>query len=109
MFFFLDAELNSGNAILTAPAGSALGLTPTTKFDFSVEAWDNYFTGVLTDSIGTMTYTLATPKYTGTGLPATIPAKGEAELEHRLGGRAATSHRPRRPASCSCTATRPRT
>jgi len=78
-FFFLDAELNSGNAILTAPL-SALGLTPTTQFDFSVDAFDNYFTGFLMDSIGTMTHTLATPKFAGSGLPAVIPAKGKAKL-----------------------------
>jgi subtilisin family serine protease len=78
-FFFTDAELNSGNAIMAAPL-SALGLTATTKFDFSVEAYDNYFTGILTDSIGTMTHTLATPKFTGSGLPAVIPAKGKAKL-----------------------------
>jgi hypothetical protein len=78
-FFFTDAELNSGNAIMTAPL-SALGLTAATQFDFSVEAYDNYFTGVLTDSIATMTHTLATPKFTGSGLPAVIPAKGKAKL-----------------------------
>ena len=45
-----------------------------------MEAYDNYFTGVLTDSIDTMTHTLATPKFTGSGLPAVIPARGEATL-----------------------------
>jgi subtilisin family serine protease len=78
-FFFADAELNSGNMIMTAPL-SAIGMTATTKFSFSVEAYDNYFTGALTDSIGTMTHTLATPRFTGTGLPAVIPANGKAKL-----------------------------
>jgi subtilisin family serine protease len=79
VFFFTDADLNSGNAIMTAPL-SALGLTPTTQFHFSVDVFDNYHSGLLTDSIDTMTHTLATPKFTGTGLPAAIPAKGEADL-----------------------------
>jgi minor extracellular serine protease Vpr len=79
VFFFTDADLNSGNAILTAPL-AALGLTPTTQFDFSVDVFDNYHSGLLSDSIATMTYTLGTPKFTGTGLPAAIPAKGEADL-----------------------------
>jgi subtilisin family serine protease len=78
-FFFADAELNSGNMIMTAPM-SAIGITSTTKFSFSVEAFDNYFTGQLTDSIGRMTHTLATPKFTGTGLPAVIPARDDAKL-----------------------------
>ena len=79
VFFFTDADLNSGNAILTAPL-AALGLTPTTQFKFSVDVFDNYHSGLLTDSIDTMTHTLGTPKFTGTGLPAAIPAKGEADL-----------------------------
>jgi subtilisin family serine protease len=88
-FFFADAELNSGNMIMTAPL-AAIGITAGTKFDFAVEAYDNYFTGALMDSIGAistdpavadpMTHTLATPKFTGTGLPAVIPANGEADL-----------------------------
>lgn len=76
---FADVDLNSGNMIYSIDM-SLVGLTPTTKFDFSVEAWDNYFSGTMTDSIGTMTYTLGTPKFTGTGLPAAIPARGEADL-----------------------------
>jgi subtilisin family serine protease len=76
---FTDAELDSGNVIFSVPMG-AVGLTSTTKFDFSVYAFDNYFTGALTDAIEGMTHTLATPKFTGTGLPAAIPAKGEATL-----------------------------
>jgi subtilisin family serine protease len=61
-FFFSDGDLNSGNIILTAPL-AALGLTPTTQFDFAVLAFDNYFTGNLTDFIDVMTHTLATPTF----------------------------------------------
>ncbi len=79
-FFFADADLNSGNMILTAPL-EALGLTPTTQFDFSVIAYDNYFTGNVTDSIQGMTHTLATPKYAASGVPATgVPVWGSAQL-----------------------------
>ncbi len=62
IFFFNDADLNSGNAIMSAPM-SAVGLTPTSKFRYSVFAFDNYFTGALTDSIVNMTFTLGTPKF----------------------------------------------
>jgi minor extracellular serine protease Vpr len=78
---FTDADLNSGNMIYGSIPMAAVGLTPTTKFDFSVLVGDNYFSGLITDSIENMTHTLGTPKFTGTGLPAAIPARGEADLD----------------------------
>jgi subtilisin family serine protease len=80
VFFFTDADLDSGNAILTAPL-AALGLTPGSQFDFSVFACDNYFSGVCTDAIEGMTYTLGTPRYVGSGVPGTgVPAGGSSTL-----------------------------
>ncbi len=86
-FFFTDADLNSGNAILTVPM-AAVGLTPSTKFDFAVYAFDNYFTGFLTDAIEGMTYTASTPKFVGTGIPAAgVPAGGSSTLAiHSVSG-----------------------
>ena len=79
-FFFNDADLDSGNVILTAPM-AAVGLTASTKFDFSVFAFDNYFTGFLTDAIEGMTYTPSTPKFVGSGVPASgVPAGGSSTL-----------------------------
>jgi subtilisin family serine protease len=68
-FFYIDADLQSANAILTVPT-AALGITDDTTFDFAVYAFDNYFTGNLTDSFGTMTYTPTTPRFVATDLPA---------------------------------------
>jgi hypothetical protein len=80
VFFFTDADLNSGNTIMTAPL-SAIGLTPTTQFDFSIFACDNYFTGLCTDAITDVTYTLGTPRYFGSGIPAGgVPAGGNSTL-----------------------------
>jgi len=80
IFFFTDADLDSANAILTAPL-AAMGMTPSTQFDFSVFAFDNYFTGALTDSIEGMTATLDTPRFVGSGIPATgVPAGGSSTL-----------------------------
>jgi len=80
VFFFTDADLDSANAILTAPL-SALGLTPSTQFDFSVFACDNYFTGACTDAIEGVTYTLGTPRFFGSGIPAAgVPAGGSSTL-----------------------------
>lgn len=79
-YFYADADLQSSNMIMTAPL-AALGLTPDTQFDFSVYAFDNYFTGALTDAIEGMTYTAGYPRYFGYGLPPTgVAAQGENDL-----------------------------
>jgi len=92
IFFFTDADLDSGNAILTAPL-SALGLTASSTFDFSVFAFDNYFTGNLTDAIVNMTYTPSTPRFAASGAPATgVPVGGTSILNIKAvnGGDAAS-------------------
>lgn len=80
IFFFTDADLNSANAILTAPL-SAVNLTPDTQFNFDIEAFDNYFTGNLSHGFTGMTYTGGTPRYVGSGVPVTgVPAGGSSTL-----------------------------
>ncbi len=99
-FFFADADLNSGRMIMTAPVAAlapatvectdgktttkvalTTGLDATKPFNFSVFAFDNYFTGNLTDSIENMTFTLATPRFTGSGVPAAgVPVGGSSVL-----------------------------
>ncbi len=80
VMFFTDADLDSSNAIFTVPL-SSIGLTETTQFNFSVLAFDNYFTGNLTDAILGMTYTPATPRFVGSGIPDTgVPAGGSSTL-----------------------------
>ncbi len=78
-YFFTDADLNSGNAVLTAPL-SVMGLTPGTTFDFSVYAFDNYFTGNLTDAIEGMTFTVDTPRFVPSADFGTVPMDGELSL-----------------------------
>lgn len=73
--FFADADLSSGNAILTARL-SDLGLTPGTKFTFTLVAFDNYFTGVGTDVIGPMQVTLDKPRFFGTIAGDSTPVNG---------------------------------
>lgn len=77
--YFSDADLNSGNIILTAPL-AALGLTPGTTFNFRVEAYDNYFTGNLTDAVDWMTYTLDTPRFAASDDLGVVSAGGSASL-----------------------------
>jgi hypothetical protein len=77
---FTDADLDSGNAILTAPA-SLVGLGSGQSFNFSVFAGDNYFTGNITDAIENMTFSLATPRFSITGPQSlSVPAGGKTTL-----------------------------
>jgi hypothetical protein len=78
-YFYSDADLNSSNIIMTAPL-SALGLTPSTQFNVSVYAFDNYFTGSLTDSITGMTYTAGTPRYYADNIAPVVPMGGGTTL-----------------------------
>jgi subtilisin family serine protease len=79
-FFLTDADLDSSNVILTAPL-AALGLTPTDRIDFSLFAFDNYFTGDLTDAIVAMQFTPATPRFVASGIPVSgVPAGGVSQL-----------------------------
>ena len=79
-FFFMDADLNSGNAILTVPP-AALGLTFGSTFTFSVYAYDNYFTGNITDAIENMTFTGGTPRFASPTFFDTVPASGEFNVD----------------------------
>lgn len=80
VFFFADADLNSANMIMTLPL-SAIGATPDTKMTFSVFAFDNYFTGLLTDSIEGMVFTPSRPRFSVAGVPAAgVPANGSSVL-----------------------------
>jgi subtilisin family serine protease len=78
-FYFSDADLNSANMIMTAPL-AAVGLTPASKFRFSVFAFDNYFTGALTDAVENMTHTLGTPKFAVSAASSSVPAGGSSTL-----------------------------
>ena len=79
VYFYTDADLNSGNAILTAPL-AALGMTPGTTFDFSIYAFDNYFTGNLTDAIEGMTFTLDTPRFAPSADAGAVPVGSEVSV-----------------------------
>jgi subtilisin family serine protease len=66
-FFFTIADLDSANVIFTVPLSAmvtslGLSLTTSTPFNYSVLAFDNYFTGNLTDQIGPMSYELDMPQ-----------------------------------------------
>jgi subtilisin family serine protease len=86
--FFANADLSSSNMVLTALA-SDIGITSgTQKFRFSVLALDNYFTGVLKDSIVGMTHTLDVPKYAlaGSSFNLGVGVSGSVAVSAVAGG-----------------------
>ena len=79
-FFFTDADLNSGNVIMTVPM-PAMGLAVGTTVGIDVFAFDNYFSGNLTDEITGMRFTPGTPRFGVVGLPfGGVAPHGSADL-----------------------------
>ena len=73
-YFYADADLNSGNMIMTVPAFS-VGVTPGTPIGISVYAIDNYFTGAITDAIENMRFKVGSPRFSVAGDPfGTVPS-----------------------------------
>ena len=88
-YFATGVDINTANWILTVPAkptyaGSAQTVVdPSKPFNFRVFAADNYFTGLVSDSIGTMTYQLNAPRFSAAkvvsvpvGTSGTLPVTG---------------------------------
>ena len=80
-FFYTIADLDSANAIFTVPlsaltTSTGLSLLSSTPFTYSVLAFDNYFTGNLTDLIGPMNYELDMPQFYAGIDEFTVPANG---------------------------------
>jgi minor extracellular serine protease Vpr len=78
-FFFTVADLDSADAILTAPMAN-VGLTPGTRFSYRVGAFDNYFTGAATDVIGPMVVRLDTPRFAFAPSSFPVAANGAANV-----------------------------
>jgi subtilisin family serine protease len=80
-YFYTVADLDSANAILTVPlsalqTASGLQVKVSTPFTYSVLAFDNYYTGNLTDLIGPMKYELDMPQVYSGPVDLTVPAGG---------------------------------
>jgi hypothetical protein len=54
-------------------------VTTATKFTYTVLAYDNYFTGYVSDVIGPMQATLGTPRF-GFDLGASVPVNGAGSI-----------------------------
>jgi len=78
--YYLDADLNSSYAILSVPL-EFLEIDENAKFSFDVEAYDNYFEGVITDAVRRMVYTAGVPKFaTNAPAGAVLPPRQTASV-----------------------------
>jgi hypothetical protein len=73
--FFANADLSSSTMVMTALL-SDLGLAAGTKFNYQVLAFDNYFTGALTDLSDPATLTLGTRRFAANPGGVAVPAGG---------------------------------
>lgn len=95
--YYAGADLNSANMIYTVNAADIGINSPSQKFRFSVYAFDNYFSGQLTDAIVGMKHTLGTPRYQPAlaafslpigfagGLPVSAPTGGATASPSQTG------------------------
>ncbi len=60
--YYVDADLNSGNIILTAELAQ-LGLSDGSQISFDTYAYDSYFTGFASDLVKGSVYTIGQPRY----------------------------------------------
>jgi hypothetical protein len=74
-FFFTDADLNSGNVIFTVPLSALGGLSPATTLTLDLLAFDNYFTGTLTDVMSGLKFTPESPRF-GVATPGGVAVRG---------------------------------
>lgn len=84
-YFYTIADLDSANVILTAPLSAmvtagGLQMTISAPFTFTVDAFDNYFTGNLTDQIANMKYELDMPQFFPGSSEFTVAANGAASV-----------------------------
>ena len=77
-YYYTIADLDSANAIFTVPLSAlqstAGNVTLSAPFNFQVAAFDNYYTGNLTDLIGPMKYELDSPQDFAAPSSLVVPA-----------------------------------
>jgi minor extracellular serine protease Vpr len=80
-YYYTDADFDSSTQVLSAPL-SALGLSNGSTFDFTVIAYDNYFSGLITDVIEGQTWTVGSEKFSlaGGADQLVVPAGGNTSV-----------------------------
>ncbi len=88
-YYYTDTNFNVSTQVLSVPL-SALGLSRGSTFDFSVLAYDNYFSGNVTDVIEGQTWTVGSPKYS-LNSALVVPAKRNLSVTVRKNANAGAS------------------
>jgi minor extracellular serine protease Vpr len=78
-YFFNDADLNSGNSTFTIPM-SAIGVGPGTTLTLDVYAYDNYFSGFVSDALFGMKFTPASPRFSASTQIGTVPSGSSSRV-----------------------------
>ncbi len=80
-YYYTIADFDSSTQVFTVPL-SALGMSRGGTFRFDVFAYDNYFSGLVTDAITGMRWTVDSPKYSvGNGQDTVVvPPGGQARV-----------------------------
>jgi hypothetical protein len=77
--FYSIADLATANITLTVLMRD-IGISAGSKFSYQVFAFDNYFTGSLTDWSGVATVTPNTPRFSASASSVSVPVNGTAAL-----------------------------
>ncbi len=88
-YFYVDGGFDSSTQIFTAPL-AALGIAPGQTFSYSVYAFDNYFSGAVTDAIEGQSFTWGESKYTPSTGTVTVPAASALTVPVQATGSTAT-------------------
>jgi subtilisin family serine protease len=78
--FFTTVDLGSANSILNLASSALAPYNPASPMRFTVLAADNYHSGLVTDSIGPMTYTPATSRFSASPSSFNLGAGGSGVL-----------------------------
>lgn len=79
-YFYAITDLQASHAVLTVPLSALGNVSPAAKLRLSAYAFDNYFTGSLTDYVENMLFTPGIPKFDVTTGLLTVPARGIAQV-----------------------------
>ncbi len=89
-YYYTIGDFDSSTIVYYVPP-AALGLEAGDTFDFSVLAYDNYFSGTVTDVVDGMTWTLGSSRFDLTGATVTVPAGGRGTVTVRTDASAGPS------------------
>jgi subtilisin family serine protease len=88
---YVITDFDSSTRVYTVPL-QTLGLSRGSRFNFTVNAYDNYNTGIISDSIAGQSWTVGAPRYTTTaGDTFTVPELGVKQVGVVKNPRAGTS------------------